>query len=74
MKFVTDFSVGTIERLTVDVEGLGSVFNWVAKKVIQVEMEQNITNMLTTTVKEILRKEFIKVTLMDLMYLSFKIL
>ena len=68
-----DFSVGALEKLTVDVEGLG-VFNWVAKKVIQVEMEQNITNMLMTTVKDILRKEFSKVTLMDLMYLSFKIL
>ena len=59
--------------MTVDVQGLG-VLNWVAKKVIQIEMEQIIINILMTTVKELLKKEFSEITLMDLMYLSFKIL
>ena len=59
--------------MTVDLQGLG-VLNWLGKKVILVEVEQNITNILMTTVKELLRKEFSKVTLMDLMFLSFKIL
>ena len=59
--------------MTVDLQGLG-VLNWLGKKVILVEVEQNICNILMTTVKELLRKEFSKVTLMDLMFLSFKIL
>ena len=59
--------------MAVDLQGLG-VLNWLGKKVILVEVEQNITNILMTTVKELLRKEFSKVTLMDLMFLSFKIL
>ena len=59
--------------MTVDLQGLG-VLNWLGKKVILVEVEQNITNILMTTVKDLLRKEFSKVTLMDLMFLSFKIL
>ena len=71
--YYSDFSVGTLEDVTVDLQGLG-VLNWLGKKVILVEVEQNITNILMTTVKELLRKEFTKVTLMDLMFLSFKIL
>jgi hypothetical protein len=71
--FYSDFSVGSLEDVAVDLQGLG-VLNWLGKKVILVEVEQNITNILMTTVKELLRKEFSKVTLMDLMFLSFKIL
>ena len=71
--FCSEFSVGALEGVTVDLQGLG-LLNWVVKKIIMVEMEQNITNILMSSVKELFRKEFKEVHFIDLMYLSFRIL
>ena len=73
LHFSSDFSVGDLEGVKVDLHGLG-LLNWVAKKVILVEVEQNITNILMASGKEVFKREFKEVHFMDLMYLSFKIL
>ena len=70
---ISDYSVGSLEGLDVDLHGLG-IFNCVAKKVVVVELEQHISNMLMTTCKQIFKQEFSRITLMDLMCISFKIL
>ena len=57
--FLPDFSVGTLGNVTVGMQGLG-ILNWVAKKVIQVEMGQIIISILMTTAKELLGKSLAK--------------
>ena len=65
--------MGNLEGVTVDLRGLG-VLNWVVKKVILGVVEQNISRMLMTSARELLRKEFSQVSLLDQMFTSFKIL
>ena len=71
--FSSDFSVGALEGVTVDLQGLG-LLNWVVKKVILGVVQQSISTILMTSGKELLRKEFSEVSLVDEMYTTFKIL
>ena len=71
--FSSDFSVGALEGVTVDLQGLG-LLNWVVKKVILGVVQQNISTILMTSGKDLLRKEFSELSLVDEMYTSFKIL
>ena len=59
--------------MTVDLKGLG-LLNWVVKKVVLGVVEQNISNILMTRGKELLRKEFSEISLIDQMYTTFNIL
>ena len=71
--YFPEFSVGNLECTRVDLKGLG-VLNWVVKKVMLGVIEQNISNLLMRSVRELIRKEFNQVSLVDQMFTSFKIL
>ena len=58
--------------MILDLKGFG-LLTWVVKKMIQGEMEQNITNMLRTSGRELLMTKFSEVSLIDEMYTTFKI-
>ena len=59
--------------MTVDLKGLGFL-NWVVKKVMEGVVTQNISSILMISVRELLRKEFSNVSLLDQMFTTFKIL
>ena len=59
--------------MTVDLKGLGFL-NWVVKKVMEGVVMQNISSILMTSARELLRKEFSQVSLLDEMFTTFKIL
>ena len=65
--------MGALESVTVDLQGLG-LLNWAVKKVILGYVQENISHILVTNCKELLRKEFSEHSLVDQMYTSFKIL
>ena len=68
-----EFSVGVLEEVTVDLKGLGFL-NWVVKKVMEGVVTQNISSILMASARELLRKEFSDVSLLDQMFTTFKIL
>jgi len=70
---IIEFSVGVLEEVTVDLKGLGFL-NWVVKKVMEGVVRQSISSILMTSAKEVLRKEFSQVSLLDQMFTTFKIL
>jgi hypothetical protein len=59
--------------VALDLQGFG-VLNWLMKKMIQSEVEQNITNLLMTSGRELLQNKFSEVSLIDEMFTTFKIL
>ena len=59
--------------MILDLQGVG-LLNWVVKKMIQSEVEQNITNILMNSGRGLLRNKFSEVSLIDEMYTTFKIL
>jgi hypothetical protein len=65
--------VGVLEEVTVDLKGLGFL-NWVVKKVMEGVVTQNISSILMTSARELLRKEFSDVSLLEQMFTTFKIL
>ena len=71
--FFSEFLVGDLQDMTVDLQGLG-LLNWVVKKVILGVVEQNISTILVTRGKELFRKEISEVSLIDQMYTTFNIL
>jgi len=70
---VVEFSVGALENLLIDMQGMGFL-NGMMNKVVLNMVSQNIHNLLMTTGKEFMRKEFIDFSLIDHMYSTFKIL
>ena len=70
---LSELSVGVLEEVTVDLKGLGFL-NWVVKKVMEGVVTQNISSILMTSARELLRKEFSEVSLLDQMFTIFKIL
>ena len=71
--FFSEFSVGALENLLIDMQGMGFL-NGMMNKVVLNMVSQNIHNLLMTTGKEFMRKEFIDFSLIDHMYSTFKIL
>ena len=62
----SEFSVGVLEEVTVDLKGLGFL-NWVVKKVMEGVVIQNTSSILITSARKLLRKEFRQVYVLDQM-------
>ena len=65
----SDFSIGALENVTADLQGMG-ILNWLLKKVVQGEVEEKVTNTIITSGREMLSREFSQLSLIDEMHTS----
>ena len=70
---ILEFSVGALENLLIDMQGMGFL-NSMMNKVVVGMVTQNIHTVLMANGKEFMRKEFGEFSLVEHMYTSFKIL
>ena len=65
----SDLSIGALENVTADLQGMG-ILNWLLKKVVQGEVEEKVTNTIITSGREMLSREFSQLSLIDEMHTS----
>lgn len=70
---VVEFSVGALENILIDMQGMG-FFNGMMNKVVTSMVQQNVHTVLMASGKDFMKKEFVDCSLLDHMYTSFKIL
>ena len=68
-----EFSVGALENVLIDMQGMGFL-NTMMNKVVLTMVNQNIHTVLMASGKEFMRKEFEDFSLIDQMYSGFKII